>query len=190
MRRTTKQTLFVTGGCKSGKSAFAQQWVEQRGEPCLYIATAESIDEEMAERILRHQESRGSGWQTVEEPLNVLAVLRAQAPEYAAVLLDCVTIWLGNMQYHNYTPEQITDAVRELGEAVREAPCSVAVVTNEVGWGIVPSTALSRAFRDLAGTCNQQLAAYCDNAVLVASGLPLILKGELGLPETSPGNKK
>ncbi len=183
MPRAVKQILFVTGGCKCGKSAFAQQWVESRGTPRLYIATAESIDAEMAERIRHHQEKRGSGWQTAEVPLDVAAVLQEQAPAYAAVLLDCVTIWLGNMQYHGYAPDRIIANFHDLGRAIREAPCSVAVVTNEVGWGIVPDTALGRAFRDLAGTCNQLLAAYFDNAVLVASGMPLVLKGTLPLPE-------
>lgn len=181
----TKQNIFVTGGCKSGKSAFAQSWVECCGSPRLYIATAEVIDTEMAERVRRHQKSRGAGWQTKEEPLDVAAVLREQAPAYAAVLLDCVTIWLANMQFHGYSNEQILKNVRNLTQAINATPCPVAVVSNEVGWGIVPENGLARAFRDLAGTCNQMLAAHMDSAVLLASGLPLVLKGTVRLPPDS-----
>lgn len=172
-----KQTLFVSGGCRSGKSAFAEQWVAACGAPRLYIATAAVLDTEMAQRVRLHKQRRGPGWRTVEEPLDVEGVLRGQAGGHAAVLLDCLTLWVANLQYRGDSPEHIAAAVRGLACAVREAPCSVAVVTNEVGWGIVPESSVGRAFRDLAGMCNQILAAHMENAVLLVSGLPLVLKG-------------
>ncbi len=128
----------------------------------------------------------GTPWKT---PLAVPTILRTHAGSYAAVLLDCVTVWLGNMQYNGYSNEQIFENVQDLAQAIDEAPCPVAVVSNEVGWGIVPESSLGRAFRDLAGKCNQILASRMTSAVLVASGLPLVLKGNVLFPPEYAGDQ-
>jgi adenosylcobinamide kinase / adenosylcobinamide-phosphate guanylyltransferase len=163
---------FILGGARSGKSARAQALAETAGETRLYIATAEALDAEMEARIARHKADRGAGWRTVETPLDLVAAM--EAADAPVVLVDCLTLWLSNLMHHERDVEAESAALCAcLGRFEGE----VILVSNEVGLGLVPETALGRAFRDEQGRLNQRVAAVCDVVEFVAAGLPLRLKG-------------
>ncbi|MEI8177730.1 bifunctional adenosylcobinamide kinase/adenosylcobinamide-phosphate guanylyltransferase [Aestuariivirga sp.] len=162
---------LVLGGARSGKSRFAETLARQHGGPRTYIATAEAFDEEMRQRIARHRAQRaGDGWVTIESILDPASVL----PGEGLVLLDCVTVWLGNLMHHG---RDITSEVASLCAALEACPAQVILVSNEVGLSIVPENAMARRFRDEQGLANQSLAAIADNVYFIAAGLPLKLKG-------------
>lgn len=164
---------LVTGGARSGKSALAERLVRLCPAPHIYIATAEARDDEMRDRIARHRLDRSTGWQTVEAPLGLAAALEAAK---GSVLIDCATLWLSNHMLAGNDPG--AETARLLATLAR-VPGPVVVVSNEVGWGIVPDNALARRFRDAQGRLNQRLAAQAGLAVAVIAGLPLVLKGTL-----------
>jgi len=134
--------------------------------PWTYLATGEALDDEMKQRISRHQQERGDGWITKEQS-------RAPSLE-GTTLLDCLTMWISNRMFDGATDEQILTETAQLCDAARAH--HVVMVTNEVGLGVVPDNALARRFRDLQGWVNQKVAAAADEVWLVACGLPLRLK--------------
>jgi adenosylcobinamide kinase / adenosylcobinamide-phosphate guanylyltransferase len=164
-------TTLILGGARSGKTSHALRAAEASGLRPVMIATAEALDEEMADRIARHRAERGPAWRTLEAPLDLVGAL-AEIDLQEAAVVDCLTLWVSNLMH----------AERDLD---RESECLIAalgtrevfLVSNEVGLGIVPDNALARRFRDTAGRLNQQLAAAADRVVFIAAGLPLILKG-------------
>lgn len=163
---------FVLGGARSGKSRFAEGLARGFAGPKTYVATAEPFDEEMRQRIAKHREQRaGDGWQTAEAPLDPAAAIRAAK---GLVLLDCVTVWLGNLMHHE---RDIPAAVSDLSRALRESAARIVMVSNEVGLSIVPENAMARRFRDEQGFANQRLAEAADEVYFIAAGLPLKLKG-------------
>ncbi|CAO3444253.1 Adenosylcobinamide kinase (EC 2.7.1.156) / Adenosylcobinamide-phosphate guanylyltransferase (EC 2.7.7.62) [Azospirillum argentinense] len=166
---------LVLGGARSGKSRYAEGLVTASPGPRVYIATAQVWDSEMADRVARHQEDRGPGWTTVEEPLDLPGALRRHAAPGTGVLVDCLTLWLSNlMMAEADVPARST----ELLAALAEVEGRVVLVSNEVGLGIVPDNALARRFRDHAGRLHQDIAAVARRVAFVAAGLPLLLKGE------------
>jgi len=166
---------LILGGARSGKSRLAEGLVTDTALPRHYIATAEAWDDEMRDRIARHQADRGPDWTTWSVPRDVAGVL-AQVPPGQAVLLDCATLWLTN---HMLAEADIAAETAALLAALATCASAVVVVSNEVGWGIVPENALARAFRDHQGRLNQQLAAQAGLVASVMAGLPLVLKGTL-----------
>lgn len=166
---------MVTGGAKSGKSRFAETLAAGLGLRRIYIATAEAWDDEMAARIAAHREDRGADWTTIEAPRDLAGALTKVEPT-DVVLVDCVTLWLSNLML----AEADLDAeISALLHALATCQAPVIIVTNEVGWSIVPENALARRFRDLQGRLNQQLAQQSDRVVAVIAGLPIALKGTL-----------
>lgn len=145
------------------------------GRPRRYIATAEAFDDEMRARIARHRADRGAGWTTVEAPRDLAGAL-AHADPAEIVLVDCATLWLSNHMIADQDPETATEG---LLAALAATAAPVVVVSNEVGWSIVPENALARAFRDAQGRLNQRLAAKAGLVVAVMAGLPVALKGAL-----------
>ena len=167
------RSLLVLGGARSGKSGFAQRAAEESGLQPLYLATGQAFDGEMAERIARHRGERGAHWGLCEEPLELVAALAREARPGRIVLVDCATLWLSNAMHRG----RDVDAESALLAAALASPAApVIVVSNEVGAGIVPDNAMARRFRDAQGRLNQMLAQACDRVVLVAAGLPLLLK--------------
>ncbi|MSU90467.1 bifunctional adenosylcobinamide kinase/adenosylcobinamide-phosphate guanylyltransferase [Rhodobacteraceae bacterium 2CG4] len=164
---------LVLGGARSGKTAVAEALAEAAAGARVYLATGQALDAEMAARIARHRATRGDGWRTVEEPLDVARALGRSRPG-EAVLLDCLTLWLSNLMHHD---RDIAAETAALLDAARACPAPVVMVSNEVGMGLVPETPLGRAFRDAQGRLNQQVAAQADRVAFVAAGLPLWLKG-------------
>ena len=167
---------LIIGGARSGKSAHAQSLAEaeaaRRGGAPVMIATAEALDAEMAERIARHRAERGSGWRTIERPLDVADALRALPPSACGVL-DCLTLWLSNLMHAEADLEAATEG---LLAAARGCPAELVVITNEVGMSIVPENALARRFRDEAGRLNRRVAEQADRVVVMFAGVPLALK--------------
>jgi adenosylcobinamide kinase/adenosylcobinamide-phosphate guanylyltransferase len=162
---------LVLGGARSGKSRFAENLARTLGGPRTYIATAEPFDDEMCRRIARHREQRaGDGWLTIESTLDPASAL----PREGVALLDCVTVWLGNLMHHE---RNLRAEVAKLCAALEACPAEVILVSNEVGLSIVPENAMARRFRDEQGLANQALAAIADNVYFIAAGLPLKLKG-------------
>ena len=162
---------LVTGGAKSGKSRLAEGLLARFEGNRVYIATAEAWDDEMRARIAAHRAAR-AGWTTREVPLDLAAAVDA-ADAGAAILIDCATLWLTNLILAGHDVEAATDA---LMASVRARAAPVVVVTNEVGWSIVPDNALARRFRDAQGGLNQRLAEAAGSVVAVIAGLPLRLK--------------
>lgn len=176
--------ILIIGGARSGKSKFAEKVAISLGSKITYIATAASLDDEMAERIRLHQALRPKDWVTVEEQENVIEVILSGC-KGDVFLLDCLTLWLTNILLDDQLPEPgTTKAEKELyimEQAARiadavESGVHLIVVSNEVGMGIVPESPLSRTFRDLAGKVNQVLASKAEHVYLVIAGLPLELK--------------
>jgi adenosylcobinamide kinase/adenosylcobinamide-phosphate guanylyltransferase len=163
---------FVLGGARSGKSRYAEGLVMDCAPPWVYIATAQTHDDEMAVRIAEHRQRRDGGWRTVEAPLDLPGAIAAHGSE-GPVLIDCLTLWLSNVML---TGRDLVAETQRLIAALRNADRPIVIVSNEVGFGIVPDNALARKFRDAQGRLNMQVAAIADRAVLIAAGLPLTLK--------------
>ena len=164
------QLTLVLGGARSGKSAFAEMLVEDMSPARVYLATALAADAEMQGRIRAHRNRRGSGWQTVEAPIDLTAALSRKEP----VLLDCLTLWLANAMEAG---SDIEAATRALLDAIAARSAPLVAVSNELGMGLVPETQLGRTFRDAQGSLNQAFAARAGRVVFVVSGLPMWLKG-------------
>jgi adenosylcobinamide kinase/adenosylcobinamide-phosphate guanylyltransferase len=165
---------LVLGGMRSGKSRHAESLITASASPpWIYIATAQALDAEMTERIAHHRARRGAEWRTVEAPHDLAGAI-GNAPPDAAVLVDCLTLWLTNCMLAEVDIEADTAAL-EKALAQRRGP--TVMVSNEVGSGVVPDNALARRFADLQGRLNQRIAGRADRVVLVVAGLPLTVKG-------------
>ncbi len=164
---------LVLGGARAGKSRYAEDLVERQPGPCIYVATAEAGDAEMAARIRAHRARRGGRWTTLEAPLDLVGALeRASGPE-RAVLVDCLTLWLSNLMGAG---RDVGAECQRLLAALPGLAGPVVFVSNEVGQGVVPDNALARAFVEHAGRLHQDLAAAADRVILVTAGLPRELK--------------
>jgi len=173
---------LVTGGCRSGKSAYALAMGESLLPRRAYVATCPVTDEEMQRRIEAHRQARCErGWLTIEEQLDLAGIFRCHA-EYNVLLVDCVTLWVNNLIHHAVLEGRQTNEVeiahkcREVLDASQACRGVVIFVTNEVGMGIVPENAQARHYRDLLGRANQVLAASADSVILMVCGVPWHLK--------------
>lgn len=173
---TIHKICFITGGARSGKSAFAEKLATEIAGKRAYIATAQAFDPEMAARIEKHQKDRGDSWDTYEEPLAVDELLLKLSGRYPVVLLDCLTLWLSNVMAHTAGESGVLARCDSLVRALAGFEGFCIVVSNEVGLGIVPDNPLARQFRDLAGMLNQKVAKTADEVYLTASGIPVKLK--------------
>ena len=182
--------ILILGGARSGKSRFAKQLAqacsEEEQQSVVYIATAEAGDEHMRQRIERHRRGRPAGWETVEAQQNVAAAVEATGDSAAAIIVDCLTLWISNLllaggeEFNEAQAaskeEAILDEVEALIRTAKKANAHVIVVSNEVGMGIVPLTRLGRVSRDIAGRANQALAQAADEVYVMWAGLPQRIK--------------
>jgi len=170
---TLRNTTLVLGGARSGKSAFAERLIAEAASAQIYLATATAGDDEMRERIAHHRSRRGDSWRTIEEPLALIETLTREDHAGSAILVDCLTLWLSNLMHAG---RDVATESRQLAAFLCETKAKIALVSNEVGLGLVPETELGRAFRDAQGRLNQTVAAAVDNVAFIAAGLPLWLK--------------
>src|SRR4030042_423476 len=173
---------LITGGSRSGKSAYAQKLAESLPGPRVYVATCPVIDPETAERIRKHREARlAADWETIEEGVDLAGAVR-RAGACRVLLVDCLTLWANNLLYaaqkkgEIFTEEAMAERCRELIDACGAFPGTVVFVTNELGMGIVPDNEQARLFRDCAGRCNQMMAEAAETVTLIVSGIPLLLQ--------------
>jgi adenosyl cobinamide kinase/adenosyl cobinamide phosphate guanylyltransferase len=159
--------ILLLGGARSGKSEMAVGLASESGSHVTLIATALAGDEEMAERIERHRESRPAGWRTVEAPLDLLGAIRS-VTRSDFLIVDCLTLWVSNLLGGATGVAEIDTASGAVIQELRGRNC--VVVSNEVGLGIVPANALARTFRDALGSVNSLFAAAADRAVLMVAG--------------------
>jgi adenosylcobinamide kinase/adenosylcobinamide-phosphate guanylyltransferase len=170
---TSPNTTLVLGGARSGKSAFAERLIAETVATRIYLATAAAGDDEMRERIAHHRVRRSGGWRTIEEPLALVDALSREDRAGNAIVVDCLTLWLSNLMH---AERDVDVASRQLAAFLREARATIVLVSNEVGLGLVPETALGRAFRDAQGRLNQVIGAAVSNVAFIAAGLPIWLK--------------
>ena len=188
-----KKIIFITGGARSGKSSFAL--AKALGVPGrkAYIATAEALDEEMTKRIEQHKKQRGKEWDTYEEPLKIAEVIKELYGNYSALVLDCLTLWLSNLFMKTRSKgdgfpaieteiQELLDSLGQFKSSAADDPgpgfCSLYIVSNEVGMGIVPENETARKFRDMAGIVNQKIAEVSDEVYMLVAGIPITVKGK------------
>lgn len=178
---------LILGGARSGKSQFAEKRALESGRRVTYLATAEALDDEMARRIAHHRARRPADWELIETSLDLPEALRRHAAPDACLLVDCLTLWLSNLLFAGDAARQaetgnviscarLAAATQDLVDTLTQLPGEVLLVSNEVGWGVVPMAAVSRLFVDEQGRLNQRVAAVCDRVTLLVAGLPLCLK--------------
>jgi adenosylcobinamide kinase/adenosylcobinamide-phosphate guanylyltransferase len=174
---------FLVGGARSGKSTLAVRLAEHAGGPVTFLATATALDDEMAERITRHRDERPEGWTTVEEPVD-LAPAIAAAPPDATLVVDCLTVWLGNLSAASWAAADVADACDAVAAALRDRRdhgAGTIVVSNEVGLGIIPADLPTRHYRDQLGRLNQAVADIADVTLFLVAGKALRLESPWAL---------
>ena len=170
---------LITGGSRSGKSTYALQKALEFSGKRVFVATAIAFDDEMTVRIQKHKDERSDSFLTIEEPYHLSNMLQKICNEYSpqVILVDCLTVWLGNLFYQNNNDEKIIrQEIEKLLAVLIEFPVPILFVTNEVGSGIVPENALARQFRDMAGFLNQAVARVADEVVMCCCGIPVKIK--------------
>jgi adenosylcobinamide kinase/adenosylcobinamide-phosphate guanylyltransferase len=172
-----KEIIFVIGGCRSGKSRHALETADAIAEDKkIFIATCIPHDEEMKQRVDRHQKERRRNWQTVEAPVHLAQVIVEHSRQADVLLVDCLTLWISNLMLKTEDDEKILERIPSLIQALESAVCPVVLVSNEVGTGIVPENRLSRRFRDLVGSTNQAVAEHADRVIWMVAGIPVRIK--------------
>lgn len=167
------RSILILGGARSGKSSFAEGLADAMSGKFTYIATAQAFDEEMADRIARHQAGRANYWSTLECPIDLPATLDRLAAPDNVILIDCLTLWLSNLMLGDH---DIVAARLALVESVKRSPATILLVSNEVGQGIVPDNPLARRFRDEAGWLHQAVTQSADEVWFLIAGLAQRLK--------------
>lgn len=178
---------LVLGGIKCGKTRYAEGKAltkESHGGEILYLATAEALDDEMKQRITRHQKDRPDNWTTVEEPLNINSVFEKYGDKYDLILLDCLTLWLTNklgQAGDDYNREELMDSITddciEFLETSIHCNADLVIVSNQAELGLISSYSLGRLFQDLTGLLHQKIASYADNVIVLQAGIPTAIKG-------------
>jgi adenosylcobinamide kinase/adenosylcobinamide-phosphate guanylyltransferase len=171
-----QRITFIVGGARSGKSRFALTLGEEVSGRKMFVATAEALDAEMADRIRRHRRARSKTWETIEEPVKLCNVLGAKSKPYQLILIDCLTLWLSNLMQKDNNPKAVFTEIDRLVDCLKRTELNVILVSNEVGWGIIPENPLARGFRDLAGLMNQKIAEAAEAVYLMSTGIPVRIK--------------
>ena len=172
-----KRIIFITGSVRSGKSDLAVQLAKKEGKQVLFLATCRPADDEMRERVDNHQKSRPENWETIEEEKAIASVIADCAPD-KIIIIDCLTLWVTNLLLSGLIEKEIDEKITELIHALQATSSIVILVSNEVGWGIVPEHELARRFRDIMGRAHQRISRMSHEVYLVIAGIPMKIKGE------------
>ena len=172
----SKHICLALGGARSGKSDYAEttalSLANTHGQSAVYIATGQAFDDEMKARINRHLDRRDPLFSTLEEPLDLVSVLNNHDHRHV-LLIDSIGVWITNLMINE---QEVTTVMAETLEALKTTSASVVLVSDEIGMGIVPENAMSRAFRDHIGLMNQDVASLADKVAFMVAGLPMIMK--------------
>lgn len=172
-----KESVFVIGGCRSGKSRYAVKLAEGfAGDRKIYIATACPGDDEMKQRIKQHQKERSKSWTTIEVPVLLPEAIDENSRKSDLILVDCLTLWISNIFLQTNDMDKTSKHIERLIQSLANVKCPVILVSNEVGTGIVPENRLARIYRDLTGFANQRVAACSDKVIWMAAGIPVKIK--------------
>ena len=172
------ELIFIIGGCRSGKSKHALQTAEKMpGNRKIYIATCVPQDNEMKQRVARHQKERSQNWVTVEEPLHLPQALLENSPKADVMLVDCLTLWVSNLLMKTDDEKQLEEMISQLIDTLEKATGPIVLVSNEVGTGIVPENRLARQYRDIIGLANQAVAKTAGKVIWMVAGIPVTVKG-------------
>ncbi len=173
------EITFVIGGCRSGKSRYALDLAGKLSEnKKIFIATCLPQDEEMRQRVARHQKNRGKTWITLEVPIDLPEAVTQNSSQGDVILVDCLTLWISNLltKTQKISEDEVIESVDNLTRALQTVKCPVILVSNEVGTGIVPENRLARQFRDIMGMANQRVAACADGVIWMVAGIPVKIK--------------
>ena len=175
------EIIFISGGCRSGKSAKAEELALTMSPPHIYLATSPRLDEDMNERIERHIEQRaGKGWISIEEEIRIDKILRQH--DNSTVLIDCLTLWINNLMWQaeqsgkELCESNIAEKCEQLVKVCKSLNSRLVFVSNETGMGIMPANRQARIFADLIGRCNQIIARAADKVIFMISGIPMEIK--------------
>ena len=173
-----KKKIFVLGGCRSGKSSYALETAQKfSGDNRVFIATCIPHDDEMKQRVARHQAERSQAWETVEAPLLLPEAITEKSRTADAIIIDCLTLWVSNLLMESTDSKKLEMPIPRLTEAIENSQCALVLVSNEVGHGIVPENKLARQFRDQVGFVNQAVAGCADEVIWTVAGIPVTIKG-------------
>ncbi|MBF0232193.1 MAG: bifunctional adenosylcobinamide kinase/adenosylcobinamide-phosphate guanylyltransferase [Desulfamplus sp.] len=171
------KVTLVIGGCRSGKSSHALYLANQiTGKRKIFMATSVPTDNEMEDRVIKHQKERGGEWLTDEVPVDIPSRITQISQSADVILVDCLTLWVSNLMFNNFDDDGILKMVEELKKALVDVDLPLFLVSNEVGAGIVPENALARKFRDMAGMVNQKIAKTADRVIYMVAGIPMTIK--------------
>jgi adenosylcobinamide kinase / adenosylcobinamide-phosphate guanylyltransferase len=172
------EIILITGGCRSGKSDYAVQLAEAAGSHITFIATAEALDDEMEQRIARHQAERPAEWGLIEEPLKLAEAIENGLEQSETVIVDCLTLWVSNLLFKENISDEttVTLRIKQVLKSIEHCSGRVIFVTNEVGLGIVPADELTRLYRDCIGRVNQCIGRKADKLFFMISGIPQQIK--------------
>ncbi|PCJ32841.1 MAG: bifunctional adenosylcobinamide kinase/adenosylcobinamide-phosphate guanylyltransferase [Gammaproteobacteria bacterium] len=171
-------TSLILGGVKSGKSHFAEQLAIRTDLNVVYIATASADDDEMLERINKHQQQRPAQWLTVESPINLASTIQHYDQADNCILVDCLTLWLTNLLMAD-NESALRQEIDALLDYIKTMQATLIMVSNETNMGITPLGELTRRYCDEVGVLHQRIAQQCEHVVLTVAGLPHYLKGQI-----------
>lgn len=169
--------ILITGGARSGKSSFALKLASSLKKKVVHVATAAALDPEMRRRIKLHKKARSKEWLTIEEPVDILTVIKKIPKDREVVVLDCLTLLISNLMLAGYKDSVIYNEIRSVAKALKKQFKVSIAITNEVGSGIVPDNEMARGFRDLQGRVNQIVSEEANSVYLLVSGIPIKIKG-------------
>jgi len=178
-----KTITFITGGARSGKSRFALEMTVKYGKK-VFIATAVAFDSEMKKRIAAHKRTRKGSFRTIEEPLDLATAIKGLPDKTGVCVVDCLTVWLGNLAHRYGKKLENAGEIEDFLKVIKNPPCDMIIVSNEIGMGIVPEKAMARLFRDVAGFVNQRIAELSDTVILMVSGQAMRVKGGKNLSQS------
>jgi adenosylcobinamide kinase/adenosylcobinamide-phosphate guanylyltransferase len=173
------EITFVIGGCRSGKSRYALELAAKLSQnKKIFIATCLPQDEEMRQRVARHQKDRAKTWITLEVPIDLPEAVAQNSSQGDVILVDCLTLWISNLltKTQKISEDEVIESVDNLTRALQTVTCPVILVSNEVGTGIVPENQIARQFRDIMGMANQRVAACAEGVIWMVAGIPVKIK--------------